>query len=87
MPQPPRAWAALVGMARLPASVATASAAANLDLMVMVVSLWIWCGPVMALMVIGRTGGGKVQMRLVYRPSRLCEKSQAQNVAASGDRN
>src|SRR3954465_554827 len=47
-------------MARPPASVTTASAAAILDLMVMVVSLWNgWAG--VALMRIGRTGREKVQ--------------------------
>jgi hypothetical protein len=40
-PQPPRAWASLVGMARPAKSAVTATAPAILDLVFMVVSLWI----------------------------------------------
>src|SRR5438128_362576 len=64
MPQPlPPAFAALVGMVRLAASVTTARPAAMVDLMFMIVSLedfW-WTG--MVRMAIGRASQGKVQAK------------------------
>ena len=81
MPQPPRAWAALVGMARLAASVAMATRRRILDLMVMVVSLWIWCGPMMALMRHWSDRGRKVQRGGCGRRA-LCEKSQMGEIAS-----
>src|SRR4051794_33892038 len=80
MPQPCPAWAELVGTARPPASVTTASAAAILDLMVMMVSLWNACGPIWPSWVL--VGPGGKRFNAAGASCTWCAKSHRRNFSA-----